>query len=123
MDKWTRETWLNATLVETYEDNEDITSPAAFALVHHSNILDTERPLRVLDNGTGMGQVITALQHALSAQKAAEMDIVCGDIDQGLLDAVRGKKEINGWENVTVEKIDAMVSSACLSFCDPTEGE
>lgn len=109
MDKWTRETWLDATLVETYEDSENVTLPAAKALIDQSGILESsDKALTVLDLGSGMGQVVETL--LADSRVSGEWNVVCGDIDDGLLQKVESKRAKHGWSNVEVVKMDATVS-------------
>ena len=121
MNKWTRVTWLDASLAETYEDAEDVTLPAASALVSASGIVDgfplsSTAPIRVLDNGAGMGQVTECLVSRLGDRQA---EIVCGDVDEGLLDVLREKRSMSGtgWTDVEVSKLDATVRSSLVTSC------
>ena len=121
MDKWTPELWLSSTEAEVYEGTEDITSPAARELLVQAGLIQsssttTSAPsstpgshLDILDNGAGIAQLTEILldQPGLRGSK-----IVCGDIDESLLEAVRRKAKKNRWENVEVKKIDTHVSAA-----------
>jgi hypothetical protein len=109
-NNWKADTWLNATLDEVYNHSKDITTPPAVALVQASGIFQsTGRDLRILDNGAGMGQVTDALI-SLSPKRHNSMDIVCGDINEGLLSKLRDRKEQDGWAGVQINHLDATVS-------------
>jgi ubiquinone/menaquinone biosynthesis C-methylase UbiE len=109
-NNWKADTWLNATLDEVYGQSKDITTPPAMALVKAFGILQsTRRDLRIIDNGAGMGQVTDALI-SLSPERHKSMEIVCGDINDGLLSKLRDKKQGEGWASVQINHIDATVS-------------
>ncbi len=128
MEKWTPEQWLTSTQAELYEGTEDITSPAAHALLVQAGVLPLShlhspppnisasspqhqsfhKELRILDNGCGLGQLTEVLLTDPSS-KGKEVSIVCGDVDESLLDAVRKKGKKNGWEAVEVKRIDTHV--------------
>jgi hypothetical protein len=109
-NNWKADTWLNATLDEVYNHSKDITTPPAVALVQASGIFQSSgRDLRILDNGAGMGQVTDALI-SLSPKRHNSMNIVCGDINEGLLSKLRDRKEQGGWAGVQINHLDATVS-------------
>lgn len=98
-DKFTPELWLTATVSETYAGTEQITSPAARAVVAQAELM--RGGVKVLDIGTGLGQVL----EAITELKLGNVEIIAGDIDTGLLEVVAAK----GWEGVKIEKMDVKV--------------
>lgn len=111
---WIEETWLNATPAECYKQSQDVTMPAAAKLVEFSGILHkAQQSLRILDNGAGMGQVTEALFTGFG-KGGIKLEITCGDVDDGLLAEMEGKKERSEWSDVQVQKIDAIVSSGVI---------
>jgi ubiquinone/menaquinone biosynthesis C-methylase UbiE len=114
-NNWTPDARLKPTLDDLFDHSKDVTSPAALALIKASGILQTTQPdLKVLDNGAGMGQIAEAL---LSSDGPKSMEIVCGDINDGLLYKFKTTKEREGWANVEVKHLDATVSRRPTPMC------
>ncbi|KAK6910674.1 hypothetical protein I203_104706 [Kwoniella mangroviensis CBS 8507] len=127
MEKWTPSLWLTATSFEAYQDTEGITQPAGKRLLEVSGLvpaqplissekgyqtpisnsaLDDENEVKVLDIGSGLGQVTNALLR--SRRVSQHVRVVAGEIDDSLLAHLQHKKEqgIDGWGKVDVEKLD-----------------
>jgi hypothetical protein len=106
--------WLHASIAESFAGTEDITSPAALALLKQSKLLPFSlspplNKIKVFDNGCGIGQ-LTEVLVSQDGGKRKEVEIIAGDIESSLLEAVEDKKKEGGWGNVKVDRIDAMVS-------------
>ena len=121
MGEWTSESWLSSTEAELYRGTEDITSPASHALLVQAGLVSTSDissstiDLKILDNGCGLGQLSEVLLREPSFERRkGEIDIVCGDVDESLLEAVRDKADKNGWRGVQVKKNDTHVRRSRL---------
>jgi ubiquinone/menaquinone biosynthesis C-methylase UbiE len=108
-DKFTPELWLTATNAEQYTGSEDITVPAARFVLAQAGFNDAPHSgIHVLDIGAGLGQVTEAV---MEKHKGADIYITAGDINDALLDSIRAKVGIKGWEGkVEAKMMDVMVS-------------
>lgn len=115
-DKWTRDSWLSATLVESYLDAEDVTITAAVALVNQSgiaNALANSGLLHILDNGSAMGQITDTLL-GLDDFSTSSVSITAGDVNDSILDHLRNKQVLGAWPKaIDVRHMDATVSLLC----------
>jgi hypothetical protein len=121
MEKWTPALWLTSSMAELYEGTENITSPAAAALLVQAGLRPSEKgadntasdnstELVILDNGAGLGQLTEVLLEDPQARRRLENGgkVICGDTNASLLETLKAKAK--KWKNVEVLSNDAHVS-------------
>jgi ubiquinone/menaquinone biosynthesis C-methylase UbiE len=77
--KFSQELWHSASTAEIYYRVEDMTRPGARALLAQAGFHGDGA--RILDIGTGAGQVVEAI---LASSGAGDVNITAGDVDESL---------------------------------------
>ncbi len=90
---------------------EKVTGPYARALIEKAVMRDavSQSPLTVFDNACGTGIVTMELLKMLNPEARQGMKILCGDNSDAMLEFLRQRVEREGWKEVEVKFVDAMV--------------
>jgi SAM-dependent methyltransferase len=67
------------------------------------------KELKILDNACGSGIVTAELMKVLSEKQKGRLEVVCGDVQQGMVDYVKERVDKGGWTGVEVKLVDAQV--------------
>jgi 2-polyprenyl-3-methyl-5-hydroxy-6-metoxy-1,4-benzoquinol methylase len=107
--------WQVASPDQMRRAGELVTGKFAQRLIDLSGI-STANPadIKVLDNACGSGIVTARLLDGLG-EKGKGLKVVCGDLQQGMVDYVQERAQEQGWAGVEVQVVDAQVSLSAFS--------
>lgn len=103
-------------ITQNYTALEPTIKLFARALILQAFQYDVEnirKPLVILDNACGTGVISEQLLDMLGESTKEEMELVCGDLSERMVNHVKEKIEEKGWENAEAKVVDAMV---CYSY-------
>jgi len=102
--------WKDPRNAKLYKGGEHITGAPAVDLIKQAGLLQTplQRAPVIFDNACGTGIVASLLHQILPEENLKSMDLVCGDISTGMVDAVKQRIEENGWKGAKAQVIDGM---------------
>ncbi|KZO90156.1 S-adenosyl-L-methionine-dependent methyltransferase [Calocera viscosa TUFC12733] len=87
---------------------EIVTGKFVHALLENSGLPPSSpKDLTILDNACGSGVVTAVLLEKLSEEQKKRTRVTCGDVQQVLIDYVKGRMEREKWEDVEVRLVDA----------------
>ncbi|KAF2677353.1 S-adenosyl-L-methionine-dependent methyltransferase [Lentithecium fluviatile CBS 122367] len=102
------EQWKDDDIAMKYTRAENATGPFADIMVREAglgNLRDGEK-ISALDIATGTGAVVAALHDAVGKEKWDQVNVVAGDVSEGMLAYLQKRGAREGWKNVDVRKID-----------------
>lgn len=85
--------------------------PAGLLLAQAGLDASTSQPFTLLDHACGVGPIASHLQGTLDKQVLSQSKMICADISDGLVEAVKRRADTNGWVNVETTVLDAQVWS------------
>ncbi|PSR82867.1 hypothetical protein BD289DRAFT_294128 [Coniella lustricola] len=67
----------------------------------------TIKPFKLLDHGCSLGVVAPVLMETVPREVLRESSVLCADVSEPLVDAVRVRSEEEGWVNTQARVLDA----------------
>lgn len=112
--------WKDPRNAKMYKAGEHITGPPGMDLIKQAGLLQTSlaRPPVILDNACGTGILTTLLYQSLPEETLKDMELICGDISTGMIEAVQQRIDENGWKGVKAQVVDGMVRVLSLLVCN-----
>ncbi|KAJ8112904.1 hypothetical protein ONZ43_g5280 [Nemania bipapillata] len=95
--------------------------PAELLLVQAGLDASTSKPFALLDHACGTGPIAAQLQATVDRQVLSQSKMLCADISDNLVDALKRRAEKNEWVSVETSVLDAQKSGLPeLSFSHVT---
>ncbi|KAJ2986970.1 hypothetical protein NUW58_g4768 [Xylaria curta] len=92
-------------------DSENIMRPPAGLLLAQAGLdASTSKPFTLLDHACGVGPIAAELQTTVNKQVLAQSKIMCADINDNLVGALKRRVGKYGWGNVETSVLDAQKS-------------
>lgn len=112
--------WSDPQVASKYRGAEQITGVFAKFLLLQAGLPDAhasepKKPPIVLDNACGTGVVSENLWEMLDEHAKEELQLLCGDISEGMVGHIKKKIEEKGWHGADARVLDAMV---CTFFAN-----
>lgn len=93
-----------------YKPTERITGPFARNLIQQVGVLQADiGPLIVLDNACGTGIVSSELYEMLDESARNSLQLTCGDISEGMVQAVQERIVDSDWKGAKAQFVDSQV--------------
>lgn len=105
--------WSDPQVASKYRGAEQITGVFAKFLLLQAGLPDAhasepKKPPIVLDNACGTGVVSENLWEMLDEHAKEELQLLCGDISEGMVGHIKKKIEEKGWHGADARVLDAM---------------
>ncbi|KAI0466846.1 S-adenosyl-L-methionine-dependent methyltransferase [Xylaria cf. heliscus] len=84
--------------------------PAGLLLTQAGVDASTSNPITLLDHACGTGPIAAHLYETVDKQVLGQSKVVCADISDNLVSALKRRAEKNGWANVETTVLDAQKS-------------
>ncbi|RFU29242.1 hypothetical protein B7463_g7109, partial [Scytalidium lignicola] len=106
-----RDIFNSPDITSLYRAAEKVTGAFAKIMIEQSGVTTTkEQPLVLLDQGSGLGAVATALHEALDKTPEKEWHLTCADISKPMMETLQNKIQTEGWQNTEVIHADMQKS-------------
>jgi ubiquinone/menaquinone biosynthesis C-methylase UbiE len=92
------------------QDSERIMRrPAGLLLAQAGLDASTKTPFNLLDHACGTGPIAAHLHTTLDNQVLSQSKMLCADLSENLVNALRRRVDKHGWSNVETAILDAQV--------------
>lgn len=127
MSQGMAQVWSDPKVASKYRGAEQITGIFAKYLLlqaglPNEQVSEPKKPLIVLDNACGTGMLSKTLWEMLDEHAKEKLQLVCGDISEGMVKHVKQKIEEEGWHGADARVVDAMVHTDYIDDCDERSG-
>lgn len=110
-----RSIYNNMKIAELYKAAQQTTEPFATLMIRKAGLDHFDQtPLVVLDNACGTGVISAQLYEMLDESVKDEMQLVCGDNSERMVEYVKQKIQDDGWKGAKAEIVDAQVRATVL---------